>query len=223
MVPGEELGVPGRGPFISGGWVTDGRTPKPALNMPVVPARRASAREPLRDGRAIQFRAESCRAIILKPAAAASASKTNRYPYRLANTDQSLKQLIHNDKAILLQNALIDTASRDEFGDSGGLAGLRAGNGTYVVQSRGALDDPFPRGVAQCGRGDYFLHSQQRVSRARVRLGGAAALGQSADPERAAAFTAVLQLDPSLLKMAIEQPDAVPGEWVERDGCFPDA
>ena len=34
---------------------------------------------------------------------------TNRFPYRLSNTTQSVGELSRNDKAILLENALIDT------------------------------------------------------------------------------------------------------------------
>src|SRR5580704_13913199 len=35
----------------------------------------------------------------------------NRFPYRLSNTSKTIGQLLGNDKAILLANALIDTAN----------------------------------------------------------------------------------------------------------------
>src|SRR5882724_12287209 len=72
-----------------------------------------------------------------KPSPAASA----RFPYRLSNTDKTLKQLIRDDKAIILENALIDTANP--------LAAipehLRApkNNDSYIVQARGPADDRF--------------------------------------------------------------------------------
>src|SRR5437764_15203912 len=45
------------------------------------------------------------------PAASPSAilDHTNRFAHRLSNTTKTLEQLIRSDKAIILQNALIDT------------------------------------------------------------------------------------------------------------------
>src|SRR5437016_8904260 len=37
-------------------------------------------------------------------------SSTNRFPYRLSNTTQTIGDLARNDRAILLRNALIDTS-----------------------------------------------------------------------------------------------------------------
>src|SRR5258706_7735386 len=43
---------------------------------------------------------------------ATNAQRPDRFANRLSNTAKSLEQLQHTDKAILLQNALIDTATR---------------------------------------------------------------------------------------------------------------
>src|SRR5579871_1075633 len=39
-----------------------------------------------------------------------AAAKKSRYPYRLSNTSKKLDQLLKDDHAIILVNALIDTA-----------------------------------------------------------------------------------------------------------------
>src|SRR6184192_2714023 len=45
------------------------------------------------------------------PSLAAAAKPDERFKYRLSNTSQTVSQLAHNDKAILLENALFDTAA----------------------------------------------------------------------------------------------------------------
>ena len=72
------------------------------------------------------------------------------YPFRLANTAQTIRQLATSGSAILLENALIDTASTVKLEVP---AHLRAGpdDGTYIVQARGALDDAFRTRLAQAG------------------------------------------------------------------------
>src|SRR5437870_5829621 len=72
-----------------------------------------------------------------------SGSKTPQFPYRLRNTTKTVGQLARgNDKAILLENALIDTAqsTRPLIPPH-----LRAEEdpGSYIVQSRTGLDDAF--------------------------------------------------------------------------------
>src|SRR5437899_159023 len=42
--------------------------------------------------------------------ASSSVGPTNRFPYRLTNTAKTIGQLTHTDTAILLENALMDTA-----------------------------------------------------------------------------------------------------------------
>src|ERR1017187_2966487 len=45
----------------------------------------------------------------------AGAAETNRFAYRLANTTKTIGELVNNRKAILLENALIDTGSPLNF------------------------------------------------------------------------------------------------------------
>lgn len=44
--------------------------------------------------------------------AAAASAKTNRFAWRLHNTDKTIGQLVHDPHAILLENAFIDTSKK---------------------------------------------------------------------------------------------------------------
>jgi len=67
---------------------------------------------------------------------------TNKFACRLSNTAKSLDQLMRDDRAILLENALIDTRSPLNFSIP---ANLRATGdpGAYIVQARGPIDNAF--------------------------------------------------------------------------------
>jgi hypothetical protein len=82
----------------------------------------------------------------LDPAATnAAASKPGRVDplkYRLANTPQPLRELIRSDRAVLLENALIDTARPLDFSIPDALRS-QGDPGSYIVQARGPVDDAF--------------------------------------------------------------------------------
>lgn len=76
------------------------------------------------------------------PASAAELAKQSPLTYRLSNTRQTVGQLTRNDKAILLENALMDTSSQEALDIP---AHLRAQGdpGTYIVQARGPITEAF--------------------------------------------------------------------------------
>src|SRR5882672_5385851 len=75
----------------------------------------------------------------------------DRFKYRISNTSQPVGQLVHNDKAILLENALFDTsASFDNLGIPSSLASS-GDPGAYIVQSKTAIDDKFRWQIKQLG------------------------------------------------------------------------
>ncbi|HWW00076.1 MAG TPA: S8 family serine peptidase [Candidatus Acidoferrum sp.] len=81
---------------------------------------------------------------------AAKSNQTSRLAYRLSNTKESLRQLARNDHAILLENALLDTAKGTALPipDS-----LRADGdpGAYIVQARGPLGNEFRAALKAVG------------------------------------------------------------------------
>src|ERR1043166_899629 len=75
----------------------------------------------------------------------ASEQKTasgSRFPYRLSNTKKSIGELTHDDKAILLENALVDTTGSKDLGIPSHLKS-DGDPGSYIVQSKGPLDNNF--------------------------------------------------------------------------------
>src|SRR6266496_3203167 len=83
-----------------------------------------------------------------------SPSKTNgdknsRFKNRLTNTTKSVGQLTRSDKAILFENALIDTSVPAPTIPS--FLSSQGDPGTYIVQSRQALDNAFRALLAQAG------------------------------------------------------------------------
>src|SRR4051812_34607366 len=85
----------------------------------------------------------------IEPQPVSSTNPPSRFSHRLSNTSQTVGQLARRDKAILLENALFDTASAipaipaelQSQGDPG----------TYIVQAKGPLDDAFRNLLRQAG------------------------------------------------------------------------
>ena len=79
-----------------------------------------------------------------------SVRATNWLAYRLKNTSKSAGQLLRDDRAILLENATIDTSRPLDFSFPEHLRS--AGDpGSYIVQARGAVDDTFRAALSAAG------------------------------------------------------------------------
>jgi len=73
-----------------------------------------------------------------------------QFPHRTRNTQARLGELMRNDRAILLRNAMVDTTSEQPVKVP---ENLRSGEdpGTYVVQGRGTSSDALKRQLAMLG------------------------------------------------------------------------
>ncbi len=80
----------------------------------------------------------------------AASAKTNLFALRLSNTTLSLDQLMGDRHAILLENALIDTASPLNLGIPKNLQS-QGDPGAYIVQARGPIDAAFRAMLARAG------------------------------------------------------------------------
>jgi len=78
------------------------------------------------------------------------ASATNEFAYRLSNTSKSIGELVHDDKAILLENALIDTRRPLNFSIPKNLQS-EGDPGAYIVQANGPIDNAFRAMLAAAG------------------------------------------------------------------------
>jgi subtilisin-like proprotein convertase family protein/sugar lactone lactonase YvrE len=82
--------------------------------------------------------------------AAAAAAKTNRFAWRLHNTDKTIGQLQHDADAILLENAFIDTSAKFDLKIPKNLQS-QGDPGAYIVQARGVISPAFKSMLAMEG------------------------------------------------------------------------
>jgi subtilisin-like proprotein convertase family protein len=144
---------------------------------------------------------------VKQPAQNAARPADPRYPYRLSNTGQPMDDLLHNDRAVLLANALIDTGkSWDRAAIPPGLR-APAVNGSYIVQSRGPVNDQF-RAALRNANATIVAYIPNDAFLVRVSDAGAQQLAaDSAQTQSVLPFEPYYKLDAPLLKQAIEEPD----------------
>ena len=151
------------------------------------------------------------------------ASSTNRfaYPYRLTNSSATLTQLIHNEKAILLANALLDTSKSLNLGIPDKLRAT-PNSGSYIIQARGVLDDPFRASLQNAGA-KIISYIPNNAYLVRVSDAGAQQLAANPQTQSVLSYDPYYKLEAPLLKMAIEQPQALPATGTLNVTLFPDA
>jgi len=137
------------------------------------------------------------------PIFAGRTNEESRLGYRLSNTTRPFRELMRHDSAILLQNALIDTAQSNgvpipDF--------LRASGdpGSYIVQSRGPLDNAFRSSLKSAGA---TIVSYIPNNAYLVRASEASAQQLKANPQTQTVvpYEPYYKLKPALLRMAVQQ------------------
>lgn len=68
--------------------------------------------------------------------------RSTNFPYRLSNTTQGIGELVHNSKAILLENALIDSSKPLALAIPDKLR-AQGDPGSYIVQANGTINKAF--------------------------------------------------------------------------------
>ena len=81
---------------------------------------------------------------------AAAMVKTNQFAWRLSNTTQPIGELMNDPRAILLENALIDTRLPLNLAIPKNLQ-AQGNPGAYIVQARGPVDSAFRAMLAGSG------------------------------------------------------------------------
>jgi len=142
------------------------------------------------------------RAGVLAPTNAQAAAGS-RFPYRLSNTKKSLGELTRDDKAILLENALVDTSGSKDLGIPSHLKS-EGDPGSYIVQSKGPLDDNFRAMLANAGATivSYIPNNAYLV---RATSDVADDLGAEGQVQAVLPYEPYYKLKSSLLKLAIQQ------------------
>ena len=131
------------------------------------------------------------------------APATTRFAYRLSNTTKTVGQLVHNDKAILLENALLETGKPLALSIPESLRS-EGDPGTYIVQSRTALDGAFRALLQQAGASivSYIPNNAYLV---RASATAAEQLKANPQTQEVLPYEPYYKLKPALLELAVNQ------------------
>jgi subtilisin-like proprotein convertase family protein len=138
------------------------------------------------------------------PAAPAPTNAASRaFPHRLANTGESLKQLTRSDSAILMRNALIDTAQGTNLAIPPQLR-AQGDPGSYIVQARGTIQQGFRDRLKEAGATvvSYIPNNAYLVQ---LSSAGAQQLAGQAETQAVLPYEPYYKLDTKLLALAVEQ------------------
>lgn len=135
-----------------------------------------------------------------------------RYPHRLSNTSKSLDELTRSDTAILLRNALIDTADPTPLAVPEHLR-AKGDPGSYIVQSRGPIDAAF-RELLRENQATIVSYIPNNAYLVRASGERARTLKSHGRVQAVLAYEPYHKLEPSLLALAVSQQPLPPGSWL---------
>ncbi|MBI3882319.1 MAG: S8 family serine peptidase, partial [Verrucomicrobia bacterium] len=168
-------------------------------HAPIAPTNAATA------GRAIHYPFLSESITTRASTTRAEAAKTNRYPYQLRNTAQPIAELVRSETAILLQNALIETAARERVQVPGHLKSA-GDDGNYIVQSVGRINEAFRRELRAVGA-EIISYIPNNAYLVRVPVGSGVKLAALPGVQSVLPFEPYYKLDQRLVALAVkEQP-----------------
>ena len=138
-----------------------------------------------------------------------TAAKTNQFPWRLTNTKKSISELVGDRRAILLENALIDTDVKLNLAIPKNLQ-AQGDPGAYIVQARGPIDAAFRAQLAAAGAQivSYIPNDAYLV---RVSSGGANELAALPLTQSVIPYEPYYKVSSLLIGLAAEQKDLPPG------------
>ncbi len=178
-------------------------------NLPLVTTDPATRPHPAAAHSAVVSLANAPTFLSGQPASVA-ATKTNRFAYRLSNTPKLVGQLLRDDHAILLENALIDTRAALGFAIPQHLRAA-AEPGSYIVQARGPVDDAFRAALTAAG-GTIVSYIPNNAYLVRLSAQGASQLSAATLAQAVLPYEPIYKLKSDLLSLTMEQrplpPDA---------------
>lgn len=139
----------------------------------------------------------------------ASAANTNRFALRLTNTSKSLKELMHDRHAILLENAFLDTSEPLNLSIPDNLK-AQGNPGAYIVQARGPISSPFRRLIAGAG-GTIVAYIPNDAYLVELTPSEAGYLGANTLVQAVLPYEPYYKLQPSLLSLAVADKPLTPG------------
>lgn len=136
-------------------------------------------------------------------ASAPATPKPNPLAFRLSNTPKTSGQLLLDDRAILLENALIDTAAPLGFSIPQHLRAA-AEPGSYIVQARGPVNAAFRSALTAAG-GTIISYIPNNAYLVRLSAEGASRLFAGGVAQSVLPYEPVYKLKAELLQLAMEQ------------------
>ncbi|MGD0814502.1 MAG: S8 family serine peptidase [Verrucomicrobiota bacterium] len=133
---------------------------------------------------------------------AANASAKGK-SYRLSNTKQNIQQLLHNNHALILRNALIDTEAPVALNIPAHLR-AKGAPGSYLVQADRPLDKAFYAELSQAGA-SYISYVPNNAVLVAASPEVATNLAATADVVAVLPYEPYYKLDSTLLPSAVEQ------------------
>lgn len=145
-------------------------------------------------------------------ASQSAAALSNRYPYRLSNTAKSLDQLMQSETALMLQNALFDTAEPLNISIPPHLR-MEGEAASYVVQAKGTITETFRKQLKEAGAEivAYVPHNAYLVQ---MHAAVAGQLRNSAGVQAVMAWEPYFKLEPKFLEKAVKQEPMAAGSLV---------
>jgi subtilisin-like proprotein convertase family protein len=127
---------------------------------------------------------------------------TNWLAYRFKNTSKSTGQLLRDDRAILLENATIDTSRPLGFSMP---EHLRATGdpGSYIVQAHGAVDDKFRAALSAAGA-KIISYIPNNAYLVRVTQSGAELMSGNPQTQTVLPYEPAYKLKAQLFKLAMD-------------------
>lgn len=178
-------------------------TPAPTSRVESAPAAAPAVAAPAPLVIPVQDRSEAGNLNVPATTASVKTNKASRLAYRLRNTEIPMRQLIHRPSAILLENALLDT---DQAGRPKIPAQLQSAGdpGSYIVQSRSALDDRF-RAMLNAAGATIVTYIPNNAYLVRASASVSRQLAADKQTQAVVPYEPYYKLKPALLAMAVEQ------------------
>ncbi len=136
-------------------------------------------------------------------AVAGGRQSTNKFAYRLTNTTKSLGELTHDDHAILLANALIDTRAELNLNIPSQLKS-KGDPGAYIVQANGHTTPAFRAMVAAAG-GQIISYIPNNAYLVRASADQVAAMAGSGLAAAVLPYEPYYKVSATLLAQAVQQ------------------
>jgi hypothetical protein len=148
---------------------------------------------------------------------AVASAKTNQFPYRLSNTRKTIGELVNDRRAILLENALIDTRAKLDFSIPKNLQS-QGDPGAYIVQANGPISAAFRAMLATAGA-QIVSYIPNNAYLVRISAGGANSLAANSLAQSVIPYEPYYKVQSPLL--AFDQ-KSLPADAVLNLGLFTD-